>query len=286
MTTRITKPQHSLTLKSYEELNALVQAFAEGKLNLVILVGTAGVAKSQTVRNRLGGRSCWIEGNATSFGIYQKLYQHRNQPVVIDDVDSLYSDKAAVRMLKCVCQTDSIKSVAWNSASASLAAEGIPRSFETTSRLMIIANDWKTLDANVAAVQDRGHLVFFEPTPEEVHLHVANWFWDQQIFNWFADHLHLISEPSMRLYIRASGLKESGLDWVKALLSNTIPEKALLVARLKGDPRFTEERDRVREFTRLGGGGQTTWYKWSKRIRNPGGISHLKVPLQHQRNAA
>lgn len=277
MTQRRTKPQHALTLDNYDELFNLVKAFAEGKLNLVILVGTAGVAKSQTVRGVLDRECCWIEGNATSFGIYQQLYHHRNQPVVIDDVDSLYADKSAVRLLKCVCQTDAVKSVAWHSASTALAAEEIPNTFETNSQLMIIANDWKVLDANVAAVQDRGHLVFFEPTQEEIHRQVAKWFWDQQVFDWFGEHLHLITNLSMRQYVRASELKSAGMDWVKALLSDSISEKAMLIAKLKADPRFSEERERVCEFKRLGAGGQTTWYKHVKRLRPAIQVERLEL---------
>ena len=47
------------------------------------------------------------------------------------------------------------------------------------SRVAIIANAWKTLNDNVAAVQDRGHVLIFEPTALEVHQQVARWFWDQ-----------------------------------------------------------------------------------------------------------
>ena len=40
----------------------------------------------------LGEGACWIEGNATPFGMYTKLYRYRDKFVVIDDVDSLYAD--------------------------------------------------------------------------------------------------------------------------------------------------------------------------------------------------
>lgn len=283
MTDRIYRPKHSITITTYHELRSFIKAFAEGKLNLVILVGPAGVAKSQTAREAVGRDACWLEGNATSFGIYQALYKYKDQPVVIDDVDSLYSDRAAVRLLKCVCQTDPVKKVAWHSNAASLTAEGTPREFETTSRVLIIANDWKSLDANVAAVQDRGHLVFFEPTPEEIHFAVAQWFDDQAIYDWFADHLHLITQPSMRNYLRAKELKECGMDWVKVLLSDIVSDKALLVAKIRSDSALTTEAERVEAFAKAGGGGQTTWYKWSKRMKAPGDTRHLKPLLPKAR---
>ncbi len=147
--------------------------------------------------------------------------------------------------------------------------QGIPRQFQTTSRVCIIANDWKTLDANTAAVQDRGHLVIFEPTAEEIHRQVAEWFWDQYIYDWFSDHLHLIPEPSMRHYVRAFELKEAGIDWVTTLLSDIIPEKALLVAKLRANASFETEADRVKAFREQGGGSHDTWYRYKRKLQPP-----------------
>lgn len=173
MTDRKSRPKEAHVVTTYAEFERYVRAFAGGHLNLLILVGRAGVAKSQTLRSALPPEACWIESNATAFGIYRKLYQHRDQLAVIDDVDSLYSDAAAVRLLKCVCQTDEKKNVGWHTASANPASLELPESFDTSSRVCIIANDWKSLNANTAAVEDRGHLVFFEPTNEEIHRKVA-----------------------------------------------------------------------------------------------------------------
>jgi hypothetical protein len=39
------------------------------------------------------------------------------------------------------------------------------------------------LNADVAALEDRGHVLVFEPTALEVHHQAAGWFWDQQIFD-------------------------------------------------------------------------------------------------------
>jgi hypothetical protein len=91
--------------------------------------------------------------------MYLKLYRHRDQFVVIDDVDALYADRSGVRLLKCLCQTEEEKAVAWHSDARSLERHNIPRELTTTSRVIIISNDWKTLNMNVAALQDRGHVI-------------------------------------------------------------------------------------------------------------------------------
>src|SRR5207244_2898631 len=113
-------------------------------------LGAPGLQKSQTVRRAVGSDVCWIDGHATAFRMYCECWEHRDQPIVIDDVDTLYADRKAVRLLKSLCQTEPSKVVAWHSQAGVLAREGVPRKFMTTSRVAIIANDWKTLNQNVA----------------------------------------------------------------------------------------------------------------------------------------
>ena len=270
MTKRKSKPTDAITVSTYARLEKFTRAFASGKLNLLFVIGRAGTGKSQAMRSLVGAEVCWIESNASPFGIYEKLYQHQNQLVVIDDVDSLYSDRSAVRLLKCLCQTDPVKNIAWHTAAAGGAGGGLPREFQTTSRVCIIANDWKDLDANTAAVQDRGHLIFFEPTPLEVHLQVANWFWDQAVFDWFGEHLHLIAEPSMRSYVKAYERKIAGIDeWPEMILSDVVSEKAMLVAKLRADSSFSSERERVKAFKEQGGGSHETWYRYKRKLKSP-----------------
>ena len=163
------RPKHALVIRDYAKLEEFAAKFAEGYFNLLILIGDAGIAKSQTIRRALSDDSLWVEGSASAFGIYQALYEHRGQPVVLDDVDSLYSDRDCVRLLKCLCQTDPVKTVSWYTGAVGRNKE-IPQQFETSSKVIIVANEWKTLSENVRAVENRGHLLFFEPSPVDVHL--------------------------------------------------------------------------------------------------------------------
>ena len=179
-------PSKALTISTYQRLDALfLQAFAQGHFNLLVLVGAGGLAKSRSVRTVLGGKGCWIEGNATAFGMYAKLYKHRDEFVVIDDVDALYADRSGQRhrgSSKCLCQTEEVKAMAWHSDARSLERQGIPREFATTSRVIIIGNDWKTLNTNVSALQDRGHVLFFQPSferPKFICPGGAEWLTDE-----------------------------------------------------------------------------------------------------------
>jgi len=135
------QPHKVLHLTSYDRLEAYLGAFTQGCFNLLILVG-AGLAKSRSVRAALNGKACWIEGNAIPFGMYAKLYRHRDEFVVIDDIDALCADRSGVRLLKCLCQTEDEKAVAWHSDARTLERQGIPREFTIKSQVVIISNDW------------------------------------------------------------------------------------------------------------------------------------------------
>jgi hypothetical protein len=185
-----------VSVATYSELEHYARAFAGGHLNLLMLCGNPGLGKSQCFRRALGGKVCWIDGNASAFGIYRQAHEHRNRPMVLDDVDGLYRDRQGIRLLKALCQTDRVKTVSWHTAAAT--RDGIPRQFSTTSKVAIIANEWTALNADVAALQDRGHCLQFAPSAVEVHRHAAGWFWDQEIFDFVAAHLHLSNNLSLR----------------------------------------------------------------------------------------
>src|SRR5262249_55420310 len=210
--------------------------------------------------------ACWIEGNATPFGMYEKLYRHRDQFVVIDDVDSLYADRSGVRLLKCLCQTEDAKTLAWHSDARRLEKHGIPREFATTSRVIIICNDWKTLNRNVAALQDRGHVLVFQPAAAEVHRHAGEWFGDPEVYAWFAQNLHRMREPSLRLYVRARELKAAGMDWTEVLAEQAENPRARLASEILASKSFVSTTERAKAFVRQGGGCRATFFNYRRRL--------------------
>jgi hypothetical protein len=245
-------------------------------LNLVILTGGTGLAKTYTVRDRLGEQACWFEGTATAFGIYTSLFACRDRLVVIDNADSLFGNARCARILKSLCQSDEEKWVAWHSAATGLGPERIPRQFITKSRLFIIANDWQNLNQNVRIVDDGGHLISFRPPPIEVHMQVKTWFTDREILEWFERHLSLFRELSMRNYLRALELKRAGLDWIDPSLPRPLPGRTRLVARLRDEVSFGSEEERVRAFISAGGGCRATYFNHVRRLRTIcGGIGNM-----------
>jgi hypothetical protein len=259
-------PRKALRVTTYERLNEYLGAFAEGHFHLLILVGSGGLAKSRSVRAVLGEKGCWIEGNATPFGMYAKLYRHKDEFVVIDDVDALYADRSGVRLLKCLCQTEEEKAVAWHSDARSLERQRIPREFTTKSRVVILSNDWQTLNTNVAALQDRGHVLHFEPAALEVHKEAGRWFDDEEIYRWFGENLHRVREPSLRHYVRARELKAAGMDWTAVLAAEDQNRRARLAAELLESNAYANTAARVQAFVEQGGGCRATFFNYRRRL--------------------
>lgn len=96
--------------------------------------------------------------------------------------------------MKALCQSERSKTLCWLTEAASLDSRGVPRRFTTTNRVVMVGNQWQTLSADVAALEDRGHVLVFAPSVVEIHQQAAQWFWDQEIFDMVAAPLHLMEQ--------------------------------------------------------------------------------------------
>lgn len=269
-------PKDADVIRTYAELDEYARSFAAGHFDLLIAVGPPGIAKTVTMRHTLGEKAVWVHGSASPFGIYSLLHQHRHRPVVIDDVDGLLADRAACRMLKQLCSNEPTKTLSWITAAAGQLDPTLPKEYTTTSKVCILCNEWQSLkNANIAAVESRGHLVVFDPDPYEIHQQAARWFWDQLVYDQIASLLPLPG-LNFRHYIRASQLRDAGMDWSKVFLTLGFSPKAVLAARIKTDPQYKTEAERVKAFREAGGGTRSTYFLQVKKIR-----TKKRKPIEH-----
>ena len=147
----------------------------------------------------------------TPLDLYATLYQSRAKPVVLDDLDGLLRDPSNTALLKCLCDTTHVKRVEWGNYNRAFSRKRnrLPKSFDSISRVCLLANDLGVLNANISAVQDRGLLLLFQPDAVEVHREVARggWFGDEEVFDFLGQHLFLVARPSFRLYLTAQSQK-------------------------------------------------------------------------------
>lgn len=254
-------------ITTYSGLKIFVEGFVDGKLPLLIVVGGQGLGKSEMFSRGLEGKhGCWMEGNMTSFGMYEQLYKNRDKPVVIDDVDGLCFDRSSISLLKSLCQTKPVKRIRWGSNERYLEGQGLPNEFETRSKVVVITNNWRALNRNVSAVEDRGSLIFFEPSVEEVHEQAGLWFKDREIYEWFGENLHRIESPSFRKYITASDWKSIGYDWKKILGDVPTSKREELAKELLKDESFEGNEERAKAFEKRGGGCRSTFFLYKRKL--------------------
>lgn len=269
MRDRASIPANALRVVTYAELGHLVRQFVEGKLHLLMIIGDPGLAKSQIVRRTIGNRQhAYCETHSTAYGLYIQLHEHRGLPIVIDDLDHLFSDRASVRLLKCLCNTDATKRLCWPSRHPDIVRGEVPASFTTTSPVCLIANEWRTLNANVLAIEDRAICVHFCPTAGEVHAYVGEWFDDEEVRTFIEEHLPVISRPSARHYVKGKQLRQACPDrWQDQLLTIMgLDERVRAIRHLLTSPAFSGDAERIAAFEAAGYGSRATFYRWKKRF--------------------
>lgn len=269
-------PDDAIVVTLYEDLDRYLRKFAQGALDMVLLLGLPGIGKTEAVKHALGidrtgpSTALYVEGHVQPFGLYQGLWRHRNMPVVLDDLDRLYAKPDCVRLLKPLCNSRRVKRIGWLSNAVN-AVSDLPSEFTTESRVILIANEWRTLNANVRALEDRSIILWFAPSPVEIHRQTADWFDDLEVYQFIGSYLTHIPQLSMRYYDKGKRLKSAGfLDWQKSLLQMMLPNRATaLVAGLQLDPRLGSDAERVAQFVAETALSRRTYYRLKIRLPKP-----------------
>lgn len=257
-------PAHAITVRTYQEFRDDIQVFAQGRYNFTIVIGATGIAKTETVREMLGqGNYLELNGSPSAWRFYQLLYENRNKFVVLDDVTpKFFRDDKTVSMLKHLTNTVPVKTLRWATTSAGVGME-YPSEFVTTSRVIVLANAWDSVDEHIRALEGRAFTMRFDPTPTEVLHEVSRrgWFHDQEVYDYIWEHRRFITQPDMRLFGKLSEQRKAGRPWKKRGLEMIIGNEQLVnVAQLLADPKYTSNRQRMKAFVDLGYGGRTHFY--------------------------
>jgi len=275
-------PADAIVVTNYYDLGCYLSRFAEGSLDLLLLLGKPGIGKTEAVKRALGiddrhhSGALYVEGHAQPFGLYQGLWRNRDSPVVLDDLDRLYANPDCVRILKPLCNTCRAKRISWLSNAVAAVPE-LPNEFTTTSTVMLIANEWRSLNGNVRALEDRAIILWFNPSHDEIHRKTAEWFDEPDIYRFIGSYLPHIPQLSMRYYDKAKRLRNAGfLDWKKSLLQMMLNDRTVaVVAGLQLDPRLSNDAQRIKQFIAETGLSRRTYYRTK---------ANLPVPVSPPRN--
>ena len=273
-------PREVIVLTTYAQLNLYLGKFSAGELGLVLLLGRHGTGKSESVKRALSisDTACpvaenaanmplYIEGHMQPFGLYRQLWNNRNQAIVLDDLDRLYADSDCVRLLKSLCNTVKHKRLHWLT-NLTLNDGAIPSSFTTSSNVILIANEWKSLNPNVRALEDRAIVLHFNPSNDEVHRKVAEWFDDPEVYEFLGRIMAVVPTISMRHYCKGSQLRRAGLaDWRTSLVQMAIPDtREACVIGIQHDPNLQSEQQRIEHFMASTSCSRATYFRIKARL--------------------
>ncbi len=118
-------------------------------------------------------------------------------------------------------------------------------------------------------IQDRGHVLMFEPSAAEVHRKAGTWFDDREIYEWFGANLHRMREPSMRHYVRARELTAASMDWTTVPAVHPENKRERLAAELLASDAYCSTAERVKAFVGRGGGSRATFFNYQRKLGSP-----------------
>jgi hypothetical protein len=276
-------PSEATIIRTYTDLDAEVAAFFHEHYELLILIGKPGLGKTQAMLKYLAetpGIGHLITGKATPLACYKECYDFIHRLLIFNDVEVLWNSDNGKTLMRALTEHQHEKTLQWLSSSKQL--DHYPTSFKTTSRAAFVMNRFVSSgDPFYAAIMDRGQLLYFDPTPAEIHRYVAEWFHDQEVFDFIAQHLHHVVGLSARAYNLTAQKKAARRDWKRFFKDRYLntTSKLWLVQKLVNDPKFKTTEDRVNEFIALEGGCKKTYYNYKAELEKSGQLRLGPVPV-------
>jgi hypothetical protein len=157
----------------FEMLEDMTRATKKGAVRAMIVSGPPGVGKSHGVEKVLGKHQLLdtigerapkyevVKGAMSAIGLYCKLFKmaDKDNVVVFDDCDSIFSDELSLNILKAALDSKKTRRIHWNTDSFKLRNEGVPDSFEFKGSAIFITN---IKFDNVKSAKMRDHLTALE----------------------------------------------------------------------------------------------------------------------------
>jgi hypothetical protein len=103
----------------------------------------------------------------------------------------------------------------------------------------------------------------FQPSASEVHRKAGSWVQDPEIYEWFAENLHRVREPS-RHYVWARELKAAVMGWTDVLVDEILNKRQRLAAELMASPVHESTAARARAFIEQGGACRATFFNYRR----------------------
>lgn len=104
----------------FEDLDDLVNMVASGVQPSLMITGMAGIGKTFTVQKRLtkilgskGDNWIMVKGKSSPMGLYMSLFLNRDKLIVFDDMDSIFSNKDTINIIKAAVDSYDEREISW-----------------------------------------------------------------------------------------------------------------------------------------------------------------------------
>lgn len=272
-----------ITVTTYKELEFYVKMFRDGNCDLLILESNGGYGKSSTVDKIMEEtRHLKVLSHITPMQFYISGYLYKDCPTILDDVDTLVTNRENVALLKQYCETKPIKEISWFTTSKILSANNIPKRYETKSRVMIICNSFNILNKNVSSLSDRGFHVKFQPNKQEllnkireIAANYRNEADTEEIISIIEEYARF-SKISLRTFVKAVFLwKQDKDNFRKRLLQEMeINEKMILLDKLM--QMYSTDKERLENWPY----GRATYYRYKNSLNVSLNIEQVEIPVR------
>jgi hypothetical protein len=279
------KPEHCTELTTYSGLQWFAEGWTRRSLGNLILVGSPGIGKTETIRKVAGKTPLLIEGMGSGVHVYQQVHewvivQQNDGAIILDDADPIFCTLAGQTFMKELMLDKANRPVSWGTDYRKLSQNNIPTQFRMSNPVCIILNRWKTFNEHLTAVENRGSLLYANFSPEEVHNYVGTWFLTTRpsglVYDFVARFLPLIRQPNIREFYEEplkNLLTEYNLgranpegNWQRMIMKKLVKPKELESALLFCDD-YPSNAARAKAFEQMGLGCKRTFYRHVKKLR-------------------
>jgi hypothetical protein len=162
-------PYYAQLDNKHNTITNYLSLMTTGGLPCLMISGPAGLGKSSVVSEYIRVNNIQnakiVKGHARALNLYHMLYTHREagSMLVLDDIDSVFTDISAANILKAAMDTTPIRRISWETQSNLLKGLQCPTEFEYRGSVVLITNIDHTLKAkesrNIKPIVDRAHYI-------------------------------------------------------------------------------------------------------------------------------
>lgn len=104
----------------FKDLDDLITMVGTNIQKSLLITGMAGIGKTYAVQQKIteilgpeGNKWIFMKGRSSPLGLYSTLFIHRDDLIVFDDMDSVFSNKDTINMLKAALDSYDERRISW-----------------------------------------------------------------------------------------------------------------------------------------------------------------------------